>query len=165
MSHEAERRPFAVLGISSENKNAPFCRASSEYKTVLPRRPRNAIYRRIKFFLVDDFFPVARLVASPNFYFVVVATRSDHGLVLGMCPGNLPRWPLMRLECLSVLLCTIVFYGRDLEESITITASQLGAVVVELAVVDVLLVLGVKCVYFGVILRLLLCSLTRFRVN
>lgn len=64
-----------------------------------------------------------------------------------------------------MLLCSIVFYGRDLEESITITASQLGAVVVELAVVNVLLVLGVKCVYFRVILRLLLCSLTRFRVN
>ena len=114
---------------------------------------------------MDNFLPVARLVASPNFDFVVVATRRDYGLVLGMCPGNLPRWPLMRLEGLGVLLCTFACYGRDLEETITITASQLSAVVVELAVIDVFLVLSVKCVYFEVFLQLLLCSLSRFRVN
>ena len=114
---------------------------------------------------MDDFLPVARLVPSPYFDFVVVATRSDHGLIFGMCPGNLPCWPLMRLEGLGVLLCTIVFYGRDLEETITITASKLSTVVVELAVVDVFLMLSVKRVYFEIILLLLLCSLSRFRVN
>jgi len=71
----------------------------------------------------------------------------------------------MRLECLSVLLCTIVFYSRHLEESIAVTARQLCAIVIKLTVVDILLMLGVKSVYFGVILRLLLCSLPRFRVN
>ena len=114
---------------------------------------------------MDDFLPVARLVASPNFDFVVVATRSDHGLILWMCPSNLPCWPLMRLEGLGVLLCTIVFYGRDLEETITITASKLSTVVVELAVIDVFFMLSVKRVYFEIILLLLLCSLSRFRVN
>ena len=67
----------------------------------------------------------------------------------------------MRLESLRVLLCAIGLQRGHLEEAIAVAASQLCAVVVELAIVDVLLVLRVErenlgSLLLGRLLRLLL---------
>lgn len=59
----------------------------------------------------------------------------------------------MRLKGLSVLLVTIGFHGCNLKEAIRVTGGNLGAVVVKLAVVNVLLVLAVQTEYFVQLLR------------
>ena len=50
----------------------------------------------------------------------------------------------MRLECLRMLLCAIGLKCGHLEEAIAVTTGQLCAVIIELAIIDVLLVLCVE---------------------
>ena len=77
-----------------------------------------------------------------------------------MGPGYLPDRAFVRVEdnLLRLLLSTIVSHTTNLQEAFAITASNLCAVVIELAVVDILLVLSVDSVY--IVLSRLLRSIT-----
>ena len=48
---------------------------------------------------------------------------------------------------LRLLLSTIISHTANLQEAFTITASDLCAIVIELAVIDILFVLGIDCMH------------------
>ena len=66
----------------------------------------------------------------------------------------------MRVEddLLRLLLSTIISHTTNLQEAFAVTAGDLCAIVIELAVVDILLVLGIDCVH--VVLSSLLRGIT-----
>jgi len=66
-----------------------------------------------------------------------------------MRPGYLPDRAIVSAEygLLSLLLCTIVSHTTNLQEAFAITASNLCAVVIELAVVDILFVLCIDSMH------------------
>ena len=66
----------------------------------------------------------------------------------------------MRVEddLLRLLLSTIISHTTNLQEAFAVTAGDLCAIVIELAVVDILLVLGIDCVH--VVLSCLLRGIT-----
>ena len=117
-------------------------------------------------FRVDQVFPISSLVSPPDFYFVVVAAACKHRLILGVGPGDLPRGTFVSLECLGVLLDPILLQSCNLQKSVAVAASQLGPIVVKLAVVDCFFVLGFQrknlCALF---LRIGLLLRMRFRVT
>ena len=103
---------------------------------------------------------------------VVIATGGDDALILRVGPRDLPDRTFVRREADFLLLLAVIAHTANLYEAFAVDASNLGAVVVELAVVDVVLVLRVHLE--GASRRLLLakstshvveCHLVHFRVK
>lgn len=80
--------------------------------------------------------------------FVIVATSCKHALVLGMSPGNLPDGTFVHLEG-DRLLVLAIFECRDLKEAIAVARGQASSIKVELAVVNVVLVIGLNQLKLG----------------
>ena len=74
---------------------------------------------------------------------VVIATGGDDALILRVGPRDLPDRTFVRREADFLLLLAVIAHTANLYEAFAVDASNLGAVVVELAVVDVVLVLRV----------------------
>ena len=74
-----------------------------------------------------------------------------------MGPRDLPDGSFVRVEVALNFLIAICAYTTNLHETLAVTAGDLGSVVIELAVIDVVLVVGVQgeCIRSG-----LLCTLS-----
>ena len=60
-----------------------------------------------------------------------------------MRPADLPNWPFMRLKGHLGTLLSIIAHTANLQEALAVTTRDLCAVVVELAIIDVILMLSV----------------------
>lgn len=76
-----------------------------------------------------------------------------------MSPANLPNGPLVRLKRRQSTLLSVIAHTANLQEAFAVTAGDLGAIVVKLAIVYVVLVLCVHAEYIIVALGLR-CLLT-----
>ena len=61
-----------------------------------------------------------------------------------MGPGDLPDGSLMRLKSDLCILLSVVAHTANLQEALAVTAGNLGAIVIELAIVDVIFMLSVN---------------------
>jgi hypothetical protein len=107
--------------------------------------------------------PVVVNVAFPDFDILIVSTCGNDALIPGMCPGDLPHRPIVRLKSdiahplitllldhlLLLLLGQIIPDTADLQKAFAVTGCHLGPIVVKLAVIDVVLVLSVNRKGFG----------------
>ncbi len=156
MSFEAVIFPgltILCIWFFTENMYSTFSCPCRENEAILPRSPSDTIDRITKQLFENQILPVAVLVSAPHLDFIVVTTRCNDRFELWVCPGDLPHWPIVCLESLSMLLCAIGFHLSDLNESVAVTSGNLRSVEVVLTIVDVLFVLCFKRGDFSLILH------------
>ena len=136
--------PLVIL-VPNKDDTASLGRACRENEPILPGCPCDAIDRGAQVMLKDTVVPIVVHVAFPHFHKPTVATRGNHALILRVSPSDLPDWALVCLDGRSCSILTpIGAHIADLQEAIAITAGNLSAIVIKLAIVDVVLMLGVN---------------------
>ena len=132
-----------VILHSLDNHKAAFRRSCSQDKSVLPGCPCDAVDRGAEIQPEHQILPIIVRVAFPDAYLAIVAARCDYTLVLRMRPADLPDRPFMRLKRHLSTLLSIISHTANLQEALAVTARDLCAIVVELAIIDVILMLSV----------------------
>ena len=145
MRNEVLCLPPLIILVPYEDNTASLGSTGSKNESILPGCPRDAIHRGAQVLLEDAVVPIVVHVAFPHFDLPVVAASGNDAFILGVGPSHLPDGSLVCFNrCCCCILTTVGAYIADLQKAIAITASHLSAIVIELAIVDVVLMLSVQ---------------------